>query len=77
MFGGDDHEGADCVAAEVAPDFLFDQVRGFGPQHHARAALMRFQLVEHGLDHSHRSEYTVASSSAEASAGSRIVVSNR
>ena len=36
VLSGVDHERADrVVAAQVAPDFLLDQVGGFGPHHHA------------------------------------------
>ena len=45
------HEGADgVVAAQVAPDLLQDEVRGFGAQHGAWPSLMGFQFVEDALD---------------------------
>src|SRR5699024_2978177 len=51
VFGGVGHQGADReVTAQMAPEFLFDQVGRFGPQHHARPALVGFQFVEGQLD---------------------------
>ena len=49
--GGIEHEGADgVVAAEVSPDLLAHEFRGFRAQHCARPALMGLQLIEGGLD---------------------------
>ena len=38
------------MTAQVSPDFLLNEVRGFEAQHALRSALMRFQFIEGGLD---------------------------
>ncbi len=51
MRGSFVHHGADrVVTAQVPPDLLFNKFGGLGTQHHARAALVGFQLVKDRLD---------------------------
>ena len=46
-----EHEGADgVVAAQVSPDFLEHELRGFRAQHGAGPALVGLQLIEGRLD---------------------------
>jgi len=49
--GGFEHQCADrVVAAQVAPDLLFDQRRGFRSQHRLGVALVGFEFTEAQLD---------------------------
>src|SRR5665647_1057680 len=49
--GGVGHQGSDRkVTAQVSPDLLEHQVRGFGAQHGAGSALVGLELVEGELD---------------------------
>ena len=48
---GVEHEGPDgIVAAQVSPDFLEHEFRGFGAQDGARSTLVGFQFIERRLD---------------------------